>query len=69
MVLSYPILKEENNIVFITGGNSGIGKACALEAAFEGAKIAFAVLALVDHDETKRELTVKVSWFWEPNLL
>ncbi|MEO8762620.1 MAG: glucose 1-dehydrogenase [Bacteroidia bacterium] len=32
--------KLENKTVFITGGLSGIGKACALEAAKEGANIA-----------------------------
>lgn len=34
--------KLENKIVFITGGNSGIGKASALEAAREGATVVVA---------------------------
>lgn len=36
--------KLENKTVFITGGLSGIGKACAVEAAKEGANIAVADL-------------------------
>ena len=38
--------KLENKTVFITGGLSGIGKACALAAAKEGANIAVADLKL-----------------------
>ena len=36
--------KLENKTVFITGGLSGIGKACAIAAAKEGANVAIAVL-------------------------
>ena len=36
--------KLENKIVFITGGNSGIGKASALEAAREGETVVIADL-------------------------
>ena len=32
--------KLENKVVFVTGGLSGIGKACAIAAAKEGANIA-----------------------------
>ena len=42
----------ENKVVFITGGNSGIGKASALEAAREGAIIVIADLPGTNHDET-----------------
>jgi len=49
--------KLENKVVFITGGNSGIGKACALAAAQEGAKVVVADLAKTDHTETMQELT------------
>ena len=31
--------KLDRKIVFITGGNSGIGKACALQAVREGANV------------------------------
>ncbi|MEO8772054.1 MAG: glucose 1-dehydrogenase [Ferruginibacter sp.] len=48
--------KLENKIVFITGGNSGIGKASALEAAREGAIIVVADLASKDHEETIAEI-------------
>jgi len=48
--------KLENKIVFITGGNSGIGKAAALEAAREGAIIVVADLASKDHLETMTEI-------------
>jgi len=48
--------KLENKVVFITGGNSGIGKAAALEAAREGAVIAVADLEGKDHLETFTEI-------------
>ena len=38
--------KLENKTVFITGGLSGIGKACAMAAAKEGANIAVADLSI-----------------------
>lgn len=46
----------ENTIVFITGGNSGIGKASALEAAREGATIVVADLEKTNHDQTIKEI-------------
>ena len=48
--------KLEDKVVFITGGNSGIGKASALEAAREGAIIVVADLASKDHGETIAEI-------------
>ncbi|MCC9137416.1 SDR family NAD(P)-dependent oxidoreductase [Pontibacter silvestris] len=48
--------KLENKVVFITGGNSGIGKACAIEAAKEGAKVVVADLPTANHDETMSEI-------------
>ncbi|RAJ06659.1 NAD(P)-dependent dehydrogenase (short-subunit alcohol dehydrogenase family) [Chitinophaga skermanii] len=48
--------KLENKVVFITGGNSGIGKASALEAAKEGAIVVVADLPNSHHDETMQEL-------------
>lgn len=38
------VKKLENKIVFITGGDSGIGRECALLAAQHGAKVAIADL-------------------------
>ena len=46
----------ENKIVFITGGNSGIGKASALEAAREGAIIVIADLANQPHEQTIKDI-------------
>ena len=48
--------KLENKVVFITGGNSGNGRACAFEAAREGAKVVVADLASADHEGTINEL-------------
>jgi NAD(P)-dependent dehydrogenase (short-subunit alcohol dehydrogenase family) len=48
--------KLENKVVFITGGNSGIGQACAFEAASEGASVVIADLASADHEGTINEL-------------
>ncbi len=42
--------------MFITGGNSGIGKACAIEAAKEGAKVVVADLARYRHEKTMQEV-------------
>ena len=48
--------KLENKTVFITGGLSGIGKACALAAAAEGANVVIADIKSVAIDETMKEL-------------
>jgi NAD(P)-dependent dehydrogenase (short-subunit alcohol dehydrogenase family) len=48
--------KLENKIVFITGGNSGIGKASAIEAAKEGAIVVVADLEKADHEGTMKEI-------------
>jgi NAD(P)-dependent dehydrogenase (short-subunit alcohol dehydrogenase family) len=48
--------KLENKTVFITGGLSGIGKACALAAAKEGANIAIADLKSDETDKAMQEI-------------
>jgi NAD(P)-dependent dehydrogenase (short-subunit alcohol dehydrogenase family) len=47
----------EKKIVFITGGNSGIGKASGLEAAREGATVVVADLPGNDHEQTLKEIS------------
>ncbi len=47
----------ENKIVFITGGNSGIGKASGLAAAREGATVVVADLPGSDHEQTLKEIS------------
>jgi NAD(P)-dependent dehydrogenase (short-subunit alcohol dehydrogenase family) len=48
--------KLENKTVFITGGLSGIGKECAIEAAKEGANVAIADLKSDLTDITMAEI-------------
>lgn len=48
--------KLENKTVFITGGLSGIGRACALAAAKEGANIAVADLKSDNSDQVMQEI-------------
>jgi NAD(P)-dependent dehydrogenase (short-subunit alcohol dehydrogenase family) len=48
--------KLENKTVFITGGLSGIGKACAIAAAREGANIAIADLKSDSVEKTMEEI-------------
>lgn len=48
--------KLQSKVVFITGGNSGIGKATAIEAAKEGATVVIADLAGSEHKQTMQEI-------------
>lgn len=48
--------KLENKTVFITGGLSGIGKACAFAAAKEGANIVVADMKSADTDKVMQEI-------------
>ncbi len=48
--------KLDKKTVFITGGLSGIGKACAIAAAAEGANVAIADLKSVDIDTTMADI-------------
>ena len=48
--------KLENKTVFVTGGLSGIGKACAIEAAKEGANIAIANVKSDDAEKAMNEI-------------
>lgn len=48
--------KLENKTVFITGGLSGIGKACAIAAAKEGANIAVADIKSANADKAMEEI-------------
>ncbi len=48
--------KLENKTVFITGGLSGIGKACAFAAAKEGANIVVADMKCADTDKVMQEI-------------
>lgn len=48
--------KLHDNVVLITGGASGIGKACAIEAAKEGATVVVADLANVQHEAVMQEI-------------
>lgn len=50
--------KLTNKVVFITGGNSGIGQACAFEAAKDGAKVVVADLEASDHEVTMNKLKI-----------
>lgn len=49
--------KLENKVVFITGGASGLGRAAAVAAAAEGAKVVIADLPGTDHAAALAEVT------------
>jgi NAD(P)-dependent dehydrogenase (short-subunit alcohol dehydrogenase family) len=51
--------KLENKTVFITGGLSGIGKACAIAAAAEGATVVVADIKSVALDAAMKEITAE----------
>jgi NAD(P)-dependent dehydrogenase (short-subunit alcohol dehydrogenase family) len=51
--------KLENKTVFITGGLSGIGKACAIAAAKEGANVAIADMKSEIMDKTMAEIKIE----------
>jgi NAD(P)-dependent dehydrogenase (short-subunit alcohol dehydrogenase family) len=48
--------KLENKTVFITGGLSGIGRACAVEAAVQGANVVVADIKSVAYDSAMAEI-------------
>ena len=48
--------KLESKTVFITGGLSGIGKACAIAAAMEGANVAIADIRTSETDKTMEDI-------------
>ena len=48
--------KLEKKTVFITGGLSGIGKACAMAAAAEGADVVVADIKSVTFDAAMKEI-------------
>ena len=53
--------KLENKTVFITGGLSGIGKACAIAAAKEGANVVVADLKSDTATKTMEEIKLQNS--------
>jgi NAD(P)-dependent dehydrogenase (short-subunit alcohol dehydrogenase family) len=54
--LTLTMKKLEKKTVFVTGGLSGIGKACAIAAAIEGANIVVADIKSVDFDTAMRDI-------------
>jgi NAD(P)-dependent dehydrogenase (short-subunit alcohol dehydrogenase family) len=55
--INYSIMKKlENKTVFITGGLSGIGKACAIAAAKEGANVVVADIKSADVEKVMQEI-------------
>ncbi len=53
---SHFMKKLENKTVFITGGLSGIGKACAVAGAIEGANVVVADIKSVDFDTAMQDI-------------
>jgi NAD(P)-dependent dehydrogenase (short-subunit alcohol dehydrogenase family) len=49
-------MKLKNRIVVVTGAGSGIGRACAIESAKEGAQVIVADINLQGADETVRQI-------------
>lgn len=56
ILLKKQMKKLENKIVFITGGLSGIGKACAIASAKQGANLAIADIRSPDSDKSMEEI-------------
>ena len=49
-------MKLKDRIVVVTGAGSGIGRACAIESAIEGAQVIVADINIVGADETVRQI-------------
>jgi NAD(P)-dependent dehydrogenase (short-subunit alcohol dehydrogenase family) len=51
-------MKLKNRVVVVTGSGSGIGRACAIEFAKEGAKVVVADLNLKGAEETVKQISI-----------
>lgn len=52
-------MKLKNRIVVVTGAGSGIGRACAIESAIEGAQVIAADINIEGAEETIRQIVTK----------
>lgn len=55
--------KLEGKTVFITGGLSGIGKACAVVAAHEGANVAIVDIKSINYDSASAQRRKSLAHF------